>query len=81
MVLLTVFLPRFLRHFKQVPETTSGFRASPILLGNVTMRSTSRTLLLFALFVHYALALQQRVDEEFSEFDEEFEDDFEVEGV
>ena len=48
--------------------------------GNVTM-TISRALLLLALFVHYALPLQQRIDEDFSEFDEEFEDDFEAEGV
>ena len=48
--------------------------------GNVTM-TISRALLLLALFVHYALPSQQRIDEDFSEFDEEFEDDFEAEGV
>ena len=43
--------------------------------------TSSRVLLLLVLLVHYALPLQQRIDEDFSEFDEEFEDDFETEGV
>ena len=37
--------------------------------------------LLLTLFVHCALALQQGIDEDFAEFDEEFADDFETEGV
>ena len=43
--------------------------------------TSSRALLVLALFVYCALPLQQGIDEDFSEFDEEFEDDFDTEGV